>query len=189
MNKSGSDSSNHTALYHGMSMKRVFVPGERLFLRQIAPEALVCGDVVAITYPERGKDVVHRVIRIGNGELQTMGDNNATPDDVVKFTENRHFYLVTGAEDLHGRYREVINGAAGMRLFYRNQRRRRMRRLLSRIIWFFEPCFFWRKTVSDLHTFDSDEVFYYKNNPVIRRYSDGKTVYLKWYYRFLYKVK
>ena len=101
MNKSGMDSSNHTALYHGMSMKRVFVPGERLFLRQIAPEALVCGDVVAITYPDRGKDVVHRVIRIGNGELQTMGDNNATPDDVMKFTEKRHFYLVTGAEDLH----------------------------------------------------------------------------------------
>lgn len=173
-------------LYHGMSMKRVFVPGERLFLEARDPATFVCGDVVVITYPDR-ESVVHRVIRTWDGGLQTMGDNNGKEDEPVNFGEHQ-FYLVTAAEDLKGKRRIVVNGAAGMRLFRWNQRKRKWRSLASRFVWSFERLFFWRKTVSEIHKFGSDEVYYDGNTPVARRYPDGRHTYLKWTYRLRYKI-
>lgn len=176
-----------SGLYHGMSMKRVFVPGERLFLEARDPATFVCGDVVVITYPDR-ESVVHRVIRTWDGGLQTMGDNNALADKPVKFNGEHHFYLVTGAEDLQGRRRDVVNGPEGMRLFHRNQRKRKCRSFASRILWSFEQLFFWRKKLDQVHTFGSETVIYHGDTPIARRLPDGRAVYLKWTYRLRYKV-
>lgn len=176
-----------TGLYHGTSMYRVFVPGERLIVREIAPDELVCGDVVVVTYPDR-EPVVHRVIRKDKVELQTMGDNNSHADEPVRFDDGHTFQLVVEAESLSGERRRVINGAKGLRLFYRNQRRMKIRRMFSRILWSFESCFFWRLRADHICRFGDDEVYYYRSTPLARRYGNGRTVYLKWYLRLLYKV-
>lgn len=181
-----SDGETISFLYHGMSMYRVFVSGEKLFAREVSPDQFQCGDIAVVITP--GKDsVVHRVIRVGAEEIQTMGDNNPMPDDPVRFDGDHTFYLVLEAESLEGKLRKVVNGARGSRKFSRNQRKMKVRRILGRILWAFEPCFFWRKSVDNSCKFGQDEVFYYRNKPVGRRYPDGRTAYLRWYLRIFYK--
>ena len=179
---------NTSGLYHGMSMFRVFTPGERLVMKEIQPSELLCGYVAVVTYPDR-ESIVHRVIRTGPEELQTMGDNNPLADLPVKFNGDHHFYLVTGAINSRGELREIVNGEAGMALFRRNQRRMKIRRFAGQILWFFERLFFWRRTAGDLYKFGKDEIYYYGNIPVARRNPDGRIIYLKWTRRLYYKVK
>ena len=175
------------ALYHGKSMYRVFSPGEQVEIHEIAPNNLVCGDIAVITYPG-AENVIHRVIRIDHDELQTMGDNNPKADIPVKFNGEHRFYLVTGAVDLQGKYRKVLNGKAGMQQFYRNQRKMKIRRFFRRVLQLIDGVFFWRLPVAELHTFGKSEVYYRKKFPVAKRLSNGRIVYLKWHYRLLYKI-
>ena len=172
----------------GMSMYRVLTPGERLEVQEIAPEQLVCGDVAVVTHQDR-QNIVHRVIRVSDDELQTMGDNTAQADPPVKFNGNHRFFLVTGAINSRGEFRKIINGEAGMMQFRRNQRKMKIRRFFGRILWAFESLFFWRRTAGELCKFGKEEVYYYKNIPVARRNQDGRIIYLKWTRRLWYKVK
>ena len=172
----------------GMSMYRVLTPGERLEVQEIAPEQLVCGDVAVVTFQNR-QNIVHRVIRVSDDELQTMGDNTTQADSPVKFNGDHRFFLVTGAINSRGELRKILNGEAGMMQFRRNQRKMKIHRFFTRIFWSFESLFFWRRTAGELCKFGKDEVFYYRNIPVARRNPDGRILYLKWTRRLLYKVK
>ena len=176
---------NTSGLYHGMSMFRVFTPGERLVMKEIQPSELLCGDVAVVTYPDR-ESIIHRVIRTGPEELQTMGDNNSKADPPVKFNGDHRFYLVTGAINSRGELREIVNGEAGMALFRRNQCRMKIRRFSGQILWSFERLLFWRRTAGELCKFGKDEIYYYKNIPVAHRNPDGRIVCLKWTLRLLY---
>jgi signal peptidase I len=66
-------------IYSGNSMHPVFKPGQMLYVRPLLDEPSV-GDVIVFFDPRQKIHVVHRVIKVENGQIYTRGDNNPTED-------------------------------------------------------------------------------------------------------------
>ncbi len=66
-------------IYSGNSMHPVFKPGQMLYVRPLIDEPSV-GDVIVFLDPLSKTHVVHRVIKVENGQIHTRGDNNPAED-------------------------------------------------------------------------------------------------------------
>ena len=174
------------AHYTGDSMHGTFVPGETLILAETAFETLLTGDIVAIF--ERSPHYVHRVVEKNAEYAVTMGDNNGCPDP-LKLTCDSRFRLVTEARGLDGIVRQIPGGEAGMARFRRQQRRRTFRRFVSMTIRPFKPLKFLRIPANRETKFrDGTVQWSFAGIPVAARSPAGKTVYLHWSKRLLFRI-
>ena len=174
------------AHYTGDSMHGTFVPGETLILAETAFETLQTGDVVAIF--DRSPYYVHRIIEKNAEYAVTMGDNNGRPD-ALKLTRDSRFRLVIRAKSLNGIEREISGGKAGMARFRRQQRRWKLRRFASMLIRPFKPLKILRIPANRETRFrDGTVQWSFTGIPVAARSPAGKTVYLHWSKRLLFRI-
>ena len=176
----------YEAHYTGDSMRGTFVPGETLILAETAFDTLQTGDVVAIF--NRSPYYVHRIVEKNEGEAVTMGDNNGCPDP-LKLTRDSRFRLVTQARGLDGIIRQIPGGKAGIAQFRRQQRRWKLRRFASMLIHPFRPLKFLRLPANKETRFrDGTVQWSFAGIPVAARNPAGKTVYLHWSKRLLFRI-
>ena len=174
------------AHYTGDSMRGTFVPGETLILAETAFDTLQTGDVVAIF--DRSPYYVHRVVEKNAEYAVTMGDNNGRPD-ALKLTRDSRFRLVIRAKSLNGIEREISGGEAGLAQFCRQQRRRTFRRFVSMTIRPFKPLKILRLPANKETRFrDGTVQWSFAGIPVAARNPAGKTVYLHWSKRLLFRI-
>ena len=174
------------AHYTGDSMRGTFVPGETFVLAETAFDSLQTGDVVAIF--DRSPYYVHRVVEKNAEYAVTMGDNNGRPD-ALKLTRNSRFRLVTQARGLDGIIRQIPGGEAGMARFRRQQHRWKLRRFASMLIHPFRPLKFLRLPANKETRFrDGTVQWSFAGIPVAARNPAGKTVYLHWSKRLLFRI-
>ena len=174
------------ALYMGDSMHGVFATGETVSLAETAFETLRVGDVVAIF--DRTPYYVHRIVEKKADYAVTMGDNNDRPD-ALKLTRDSRFKIVTEVRGLNGAVRQVSGGAAGMEQFRRQQRKRKLRRFAG---WLVRPF----KSLKNLRIPANTETRFRDGTvqwscggiPVAARSAGGKTKYLHWSKRLLFRV-
>jgi len=175
-----------TAFYTGSSMHGMFRDGDLLDLRAEPFEALTPGDVVAVF--EREPFYVHRVVRRTADRAVTMGDNNLTPDK-LELTPDSAFRLVVRLHTTDGRTIEVARGAEGMRHFRRQQRKRRMFAVFSRMLAVFRPLKGLRIPAREASRFrDGSVQWSWHGIPVAVRRNNGRVVYLKWSRRMVFRV-
>ena len=166
MNGPGTPNEAH---YTGNSMRGVFVPGEILFLAETAFETLQTGDVVAIF--ERTPYYVHRIVEKDASGTVTMGDNNDR------------------ARSLNGAVRPVPGGEAGMEMFRRQQRRRKIRRIAGCLLRPFKPLKFLRLPANTETRFrDGTVQWSFGRIPVAAGAPDGKRMYLHWSKRLFFRI-
>ena len=174
------------AVYTGNSMRGMFVPGEMLALAETAFETLRTGDVVAMF--ARTPHVVHRIIEKNAEYAVTMGDNNDCPD-AGKLKPDDVFRLVTGAVALDGTVRIVEGGEAGMRQFRRQQRKRKLRRFAGCLVRPLKPLGILRIPARTETKFrDGTVQWSFGGISVAARGPSGRTVYLHWSKRLLFRV-
>ena len=185
MNNTGPDV-RKTAFYKGESMRGIFVPGEILSLEERSFETLREGDVVAIF--SRTPYIVHRIIEKNTEYAVTMGDNNDRPD-AHKLTPDDAFRLVTGAVSLNGINRSVDGGEAGMRLFRRRQRKRKLRHFAGWLIRPLKPLKDLRVPADTETRFRDGTVQWSRGNiPVATVTPNGRIVYRTWSKRLFFRV-
>lgn len=183
MNGPGTPNEAH---YTGNSMRGVFVPGEILFLAETAFETLQTGDVVAIF--ERTPYYVHRIVEKDASGAVTMGDNNDRPDP-LKLTPDSRIKLVVRARSLNGAVRPVPGGEAGMEMFRRQQRRRKIRRIAGCLLRPFKPLKFLRLPANTETRFrDGTVQWSFGRIPVAAGAPDGKRMYLHWSKRLFFRI-
>jgi len=172
--------------YTGNSMRGAFVPGEMLFLAETAFETLQVGDVVVIF--ERTPYYVHRIVEKNASDAVTMGDNNDRPDP-LRLTPDSRLKLVVRAQSLNGTVRAVPGGAAGMEMFRRQQRRRKILRKAGILIRSIRPLKFLRIPAHTETRFrDGTIQWSCFGIPVAASTPDGKTQYLHWSKRLFFRI-
>ena len=175
-----------TAYYTGSSMRGMFRDGDLLDLRAEPFESLTPGDVVAVF--EREPFYVHRVVRRTADRAVTMGDNNLTPDK-LELTPESVFRLVYRRHTTDGQVVEVARGADGMRLFRRQQRKRRFFALFPCMLSVFRPLKGLRIPAREASRFrDGSVQWSWHGIPVAVRKNNGRVVYLKWSRRMVFRV-
>lgn len=72
----------YTIKTYGASMEPAIYSGEEVIIEEVNKKQLKEGDI--ITYSSKGKNIMHRIEKIGNDEAGwfaiVMGDNNNMPD-------------------------------------------------------------------------------------------------------------
>lgn len=176
------------AYYTGNSMRGMFVPGDILLLSAITYGELECGDIVAVF--DSTPYYVHRVVRKTPESAVTMGDNNSIPDS-APLTEKSRFMLVKAVIPVKtpGQAFPVDRGGPGMKRFDRRQRVVKLRRIgenvLSRL-----------RIVGCLRIPARKEIRFRNGTiqwncgqiPVAARSPDGKTNYLHWTRRLIFRI-
>ncbi len=174
------------AIYTGNSMKGMFVPGETLCLAEKGFETLREGDVVAIL--SLTPHIVHRIIEKKADYAITMGDNNCRPD-TMKLSCETALRLVTGAISLDGTFRPVKGGEAGMEQFRRQQRKRRMCRVILNTLRPLRPLKSLRIPANREARFRDGTVQWCCGSiPVAARNPVGKTEYLGFWKRLFFRI-
>ena len=174
------------AHYAGESMKGAFVPGETLFLAETGFETLRKGEVV-VNF-DRVPHYVHRIIEKNADCAVTMGDNNDRPD-TMKLTPESRFRLVVRAKRPGETERQVPGGEAGMALFRRRQRKRRLQRFVSKLIRPFRPLKFLRIPANtETRVRDGTVQWSWAGIPVAARHPSGRIVYQHWSKRFFFRI-
>ena len=97
-------------IYTGNSMHPVFKPGQMLYVRPLIDEPSV-GDVIVFFDPKQKIHVVHRVVKVENGQIHTRGDNNPTEDQ--KPVNPKDIMGVVVKADQAGSVTKVWGGKAG----------------------------------------------------------------------------
>lgn len=127
--------------YRGLSMTRVFVPGDLLYIETVPVVEMKPGDIVAYgdakSDPDAA-DTVHRIIAITPQGLICRGDNNQYPDR-IPVTQQRLIGRVIGFER-GGRRRAVRSGPAGMRRARLNWAKSSLARILTSPV---RPLYLW----------------------------------------------
>ena len=170
--------------YHGQSMLRVFRDGDVLLTEEIAGSSAKPGDII-IFQGAAGKKIVHRVIRRDGEMLTTMGDNNSVPDsDPVDASSQ--LQLVTGY--IHGRRRRRISrGRAGMMTFRWNRFRRSLRAAGGRLLYPLRRIFPGIPLAKcRVRRFKSVAHYEFFGMTVARQFPDGRVVFTRWYWRWLF---
>ena len=74
----------------GYSMSPFIKNNDTIILKSVNPiKKIKFGDIVAVSNSKKDKLVIHRIIRMKNGQFQTKGDNNpdadpwCTKDDII----------------------------------------------------------------------------------------------------------
>lgn len=113
--------SNQRYVTAGFSMFPLLRNGDTVYFEPADAAAFTPGDLIAFADPA-GTLIVHRVI--ATSPLRTQGDNNARPDavDLSMSPVARVLRVERGGESV-----PCDGGAAGLRQFHRQQRRRRWR--------------------------------------------------------------
>ena len=174
------------AIYTGNSMKGMFVPGEMLCLEEKGFEMLQEGDVVAIL--SRTPHIVHRIIKKKADYAITMGDNNDRPD-TTKLSCETSLRLVTGAISKDGTLRSVKGGVSGMNQFRRQQRKRRLHRVILNTIRPLRPLKILRIPANREEKFRNGTIQWCCGNiPIAARNSLGKTEYLGSWKRLFFRI-
>lgn len=128
---------NHL-LYKGNSMRRVFVLGDILVVRDIPLKEFSRGDIVAFKLPGAKDGIVHRIVSLMPDGFKTMGDNNPKPDAWI-VTAAASPRLVVERIDIAGRHHRVFRNSMGVLSFRWHRCRYWTRRILSKIYRFFFP--------------------------------------------------
>ena len=172
-------------IYRGNSMFRVFIPGDLLRVRPLRAGDAEPGDIIC--FDGIHGETVHRVVRKTAVAVVTMGDNNPRPD-TEQLRPNDKVWLVTERCDVRGGRYAVYGGKRGMRTFRLNRMRRALRwfsdrsaGVLRRVLIF--KCHLYKKV-----RFGADEIYYFRNTPVLRRDASGKEVWLSPWYRAVFKA-
>ena len=174
------------SIYTGNSMKGMFVPGETLCLAERGFETLREGDVVAIL--SQTPHIVHRIIEKKADCAITMGDNNDHPD-TMHLSSETNLRLVTGAISLDGTFRSVKGGESGMEQFRRQQRKRRLHRVILNTIRPLRPLKGLRIPANREARFRNGTIQWCCGNiPVAARNSLGKTEYLGSWKRLFFRI-
>lgn len=97
-------------IYTGNSMHPVFKPGQLLYVRPILDEPCV-GDIIVFFDPQSKIHVVHRVIKVENGQIHTRGDNNPSEDQNT--VNPKDIIGVVVKADQAGTITKVWGGKAG----------------------------------------------------------------------------
>ena len=173
--------------YHGRSMQRVFRDGDILLTEEIAGSSAKPGDVI-IFQGAAGKMIVHRVIRRDGEMLTTMGDNNSVPDsDPVDASGS--LQLVNGYIR-SSRRRSISRGRAGIMVFRWNRLRRKLRAAGGRMLYPLRRIFpeipLGKCRVS---RFGSVMHYEFCGMTVARQFSDGRVVFTRWYWRWLFSPR
>ena len=173
--------------YHGDSMKRVFRPGDEVFVRPVAARECRAGAIVVFA-GAAGERVIHRVIEASPDGLRTMGDNNASPDAGVR-REGEELFLALSFRR-KGREFRLARGAAGMREFRRHRSRRRLRHFgggwLRRIPRCFARLRLPLLEATGAHRFGEVVHRTWLGRTVARCYPDGRIRYTHWYWRLVF---
>ena len=179
------NSKSSVPLYIGNSMYGVFVTGEKLETERVPFENLRIGDVTVVFSAER--PYVHRIVKIRQDGIVTMGDNNPVPDRKL-LTADMEFERVVAAVSLKGRRRLIANGEAGMKLFRRNRFKRKIRIALNRFWHIAERFVFWRIKTTAAVVFGS-EIHYYCGKIIVgRKSADGKISYHRKWKKLFFKI-
>ena len=173
-------------VYTGNSMRGVFMPGETLALAETAFETLRTGDVVVML--GRNPYIVHRIVEKNAEYAVTMGDNNDRPD-AERLMPDDAFRLVTGAFSADGTLRTVEGGEVGMKRFRCQQRNRKLRRFVGRLIRPLKPLGRLRIPARTMTKFrDGTVQWSCAGIPVAARSPSGRTVYLHWSKRLFFRI-
>ena len=176
-------------IYRGISMLRVFVPGDLLRVEKLTAAQAEPGDIIAFD-TARGSVTVHRVIeRLKDGRLRTMGDNNPCPD-FAPVEPDAVVMRVVSVRRSDGGDEIVSSGKCGMAEFRRNRRRRwwtselpRCMAGVCRRLWPF------KRRLGAPVRFGDEEVFYVRRDtPVARRDAAGQVHWNSPWYRVIYKI-
>lgn len=173
-------------MYTGNSMRRVFVPGDRLETCEVPFGEIQCGDVVV--FHVHGEGIVHRVVRREDGALVTKGDNNDKEDN-WRLRETDGVRLVTVRIDVHGNRHAVLRGDAGRREFRRHRLRRWCWRVVRKAFRLSEPLLFWRRELTERTVFGGTTVFYRNGKAVAKQTAEGTVTFYRPWQKLLYKVK
>lgn len=178
------------AFYYGMSMHRVFTPGDILRCERIAFEDIRPGDIIYMDQRDGTRAYVHRAYQVYPDKIITFGDNRDTPD-VRPLTKQCLFAIVRTVNQKNAPADSpdipVPGGEEGLRIFRRHQRTRNIRK---KILVLGRPILniaFWRIPVTETAEFNGDTWFYYKSKPIGKKYRDNVS-YLHWYYKLIYKI-
>ncbi|MBE6368124.1 MAG: hypothetical protein E7052_09500 [Lentisphaerae bacterium] len=174
-------------IYYGNSMRRVFIPGERLLLEAVDFENLQVGDIVTVQR-NQSPQYVHRIIQKNAASAVTQGDNNPEPDQEL-LTPDCYFRRVTAAVGKNGKIRRVSGGSCGLKKFRSNQKKMRRRQALGALLRKSEKFFFWRQTLSEYKCFGSEKCYYWHEKPILRQTPGRQIVYAKWFYRLRFTIK
>jgi signal peptidase I len=74
--------------YYGSSMNPTFKAGDGLTALPYRRRKTRPGDVIVFRHPERGNNIVHRVVRVDFQGITTRGDNNILDDPWILNPEN-----------------------------------------------------------------------------------------------------
>lgn len=168
--------SEHPCFIAGFSMFPLLQNGDRVRPEPVRRDDLRPGDVVAFRSAD-GVSVVHRVMRT-MPELLTRGDNNPRYDPPVP--TDSPLGLVKAAER-NGKTFPLTGGAAGLRVFQRNQFRRRMHSALihlGRTVCRLSPWKVREEQLEQAH-FGGETVYYHHGRPIGTRWN-GQWLWLYW---------
>jgi len=172
-------------IYRGISMFRVFAPGDILTVKPIRAEEAHIGDIICFD-GIRG-ETVHRVVRKSAAEVVTMGDNNPRPD-LEPLKPDARVWLVTKRRDLAGAVHAVPGGQRGRFVFRINRMRRALKWCFDRLAGVLRRVMIVKYPLRHQVRFGGDVVFYFRNTPVLRRDASGKEVWLSPWYRVFFKA-
>ena len=180
-----SEVSDGERIYRGISMFRVFVPGDILTVKPIRAGEAQRGDIICFE-GARG-ETVHRVVRKSADKVVTMGDNNSRPDAEPLECEAR-VWLVTQRRDTAGKLHEVVGGSAGLFAFRINRMRRGARWFFDRLAGVLRRVTVVKYPLRHKARFGGDEIYYFRGKPVLRRDGSGREVWLSPWYRAVFKA-
>ena len=138
------------ALFAGWSMRRVFVPGDVLVLREIPFADFRRGDIVAYGYGDK-PGVVHRVIDRQDDKLFLQGDNNPAPDARPVTAEDSPRLVVGRIPSGSRRIHRVSRGRRGIVQYRCNRLRRACRLAIIRLGRLLLGQRLWNKLSASLH--------------------------------------
>ena len=176
------------AYYTGNSMRGMFVPGDILLLSATTYGDLECGDIVAVF--DSTPYYVHRVIRKTPESAVTMGDNNSAPDS-IPLTEKSQFMRVKAFIPVKnpGQALPVDGGGRGMIRFSRRQRIVRLRKIREKALSKFRIIGCLRIPARNEIRFRNGTIQWNCGPiPVAARSPDGRTSYLHWTKRLVFRI-
>ncbi len=172
-------------IYRGISMFRVFTPGDILTVKPIRAGEARRGDIIC--FDGIHGETVHRVVRRTATSVVTMGDNNSVPDPEPLGHGDR-VWLVTARRDLGGTVHAVPGGRRGHFVFRINRMRRAFRWCFDRLAGVLRRVTIVKYPLRRQVRFSTDVVFYFRNTPVLRRDAAGKETWLSPWYRVVFKA-
>ena len=172
-------------IYRGNSMFRVFAPGDILRVRPLRAGDAEPGDIIC--FDGMHGETVHRVVHKNADAVVTMGDNNPRPD-AEPLRPDETVWLVTERCDIRGGRHAIYGGKRGMRIFRLNRMRRLLKRFPDRLAGVLRRILIVKYHLHKKVRFGADEIYYFRNTPVLRRDASGKEAWLSPWYRAVFKA-